>query len=134
MAQYNSLNVKLSDSPLNKLKSAITNKTKVILRLSSNMIGYSDDETNFCHKLFLTNKQVVNFLQIIHQLILSYQKFNYLRWYNQLDFLVDFLVHYLKKSLLRMNNVIKPLVKSVLILLGLTAAASTADAGIHKKT
>ena len=79
MAQYNSLNVKLSDSPLNKLKSAITNKTKVILRLSSNMIGYSDDETNFSHKLFLTNRQVVNFLQIIHQLTLSYQKFNYLR-------------------------------------------------------
>ena len=79
MAQYNSLNVKLSDSPLNKLKSAIPNKTKVILRLSSNMIGYSNDETNFSHKLFLTNRQVVNFLQIIHQLILSYQKFNYLR-------------------------------------------------------
>ena len=79
MAQYNSLNVKLSNSPLNKLKSAITNKTKVILRLSSNMIGCSDDETNFSHKLFLTNRQVVNFLQIIHQLILSYQKFNYLR-------------------------------------------------------
>ena len=32
-----------------------------------------------------------------------------------------------------MKNVIKPLAKSVLIPLGLTAAASTADAGIHKK-
>ena len=32
-----------------------------------------------------------------------------------------------------MKNVIKPLAKSVLILLGLTAAASVADAGIHKK-
>ena len=32
-----------------------------------------------------------------------------------------------------MKNVIKPLAKSVLILLGLTAGASTADAGIHKK-
>ena len=37
MAQYNSLNVRLSNSQLNKLKSAIKNKTEVILRLSSNI-------------------------------------------------------------------------------------------------
>ena len=60
MTQYNSLNVKLSKSQLNKLKSAMKNKTDVILRLSSNMIGNSDDETNFPHKLFLTNRQVAN--------------------------------------------------------------------------
>ena len=46
MTQYNSLNVKLSNSQLNKLKSAIKNETDVVLRLSSNMIGDSDDETN----------------------------------------------------------------------------------------
>ena len=39
MTQYNSLNVKLSNSQLNKLKSAIKNETEVVLRLSSNMIG-----------------------------------------------------------------------------------------------
>ena len=39
MTKYNNLNVKLSDSQLNKLKSAIKNKTEVILKLSSNMIG-----------------------------------------------------------------------------------------------
>ena len=60
MTQYNSLNVKLSNSQLNKLKSAIKNGTDVILRLSSNMIGNSDDETNFPHKLLLTNGQVSN--------------------------------------------------------------------------
>ena len=59
MTQYNSLNVKLSNSQLNKLKSAIKNKTEVVLRLSSNMIG--DDETNFPHKLLLLfNRQVAN--------------------------------------------------------------------------
>ena len=72
MAQYNSLNIKLSNSQFDKLKSAIENETEVVLRLSSNMVG--DDETSF--------------------LILSYQKIKYLRWYNQEDFLVDFLVHY----------------------------------------
>ena len=60
MTQYNSLNVKLSKSQLNKLKSAIKNETDVILRLSSNMIGSSDDEANFPHKLLLTNRQVAN--------------------------------------------------------------------------
>ena len=58
MTQYNSLNVKLSNSQLNKLKSAIKNETEVVLRLSSNMIG--DNETNFPHKLLLTNRQVAN--------------------------------------------------------------------------
>ena len=60
MTQYNGLNVKLSNSQLNKLKSAIKNGTDVILRLSTNMIGSSDDETNFPHELLLTNRQVAN--------------------------------------------------------------------------
>ena len=58
MFKHNSLNVKLSNSQLNKLKSAIKNETEVVLRLSSNAIG--DNETNFPHKLFLTNSQVTN--------------------------------------------------------------------------
>ena len=60
MTQYNSLNVKLSNSQLNKLKSAIKNETEVVLRLSSNMIGNSGDETNIPHELLLTNRQVTN--------------------------------------------------------------------------
>ena len=56
MTQYNSLNVKLSNSQLNELKSAIKNETEVVLRLSSNIIG--DNETNFPHKLLLTDRQV----------------------------------------------------------------------------
>ena len=45
MTQYNSLNVKLSSSQSNKSKSAIKNRTDVILRLSSNMVGNSNNET-----------------------------------------------------------------------------------------
>ena len=55
MTQYNSLNVKLSNSQLNKLKSALKNETEVVLKLSLNMIG--GDETNFPHKLLSTNRQ-----------------------------------------------------------------------------
>ena len=58
MIQYNTLNVKLSNSQLNKLKSAIKNGTEVTLNLSSNLNGSSNDETNFPHKLLLTDTQV----------------------------------------------------------------------------
>ena len=58
MTQYDSLNVKLSNSQLNKFKSATKNEAEVVLRLSSNMIG--DNETNFLHKLLLTDRQVSN--------------------------------------------------------------------------
>ena len=51
MTQYNSLNVKLSNSQLNKLKSAIENESDVVLRISSSMVGNSNDNTNFPHKL-----------------------------------------------------------------------------------
>ena len=57
MTQYNSLNIKLLNSQLNKFKSAIKNKTAV-LRLSSNTI--CDNETNFPHELLLTKRQVAN--------------------------------------------------------------------------
>ena len=51
MAKGNTLNVKLSNSQLNKLKSGIKNGTEVTLKLSSNVAGYSNDETNFSLKL-----------------------------------------------------------------------------------
>ena len=47
MTQYNSLSVKLSNSQLNK--SAIKNETEVVLRLLCNMVGDSNDGTNFPH-------------------------------------------------------------------------------------
>ena len=57
MTQYNTLNVKLSNLPLNKFKYGIKNGTEVILNLSSNLIGNSNEETNFPLKL-LTDTQV----------------------------------------------------------------------------
>ena len=58
MTQYNSLNVKLSNSQLNKLKSAIKNELEVILKLSPNMIDDFNDEANFPHELLLTDRQI----------------------------------------------------------------------------
>ena len=60
MTQYNSLNVKLSNSQLNKIKSSIKNETDLVLRISSNMVSNSNDNTNFPHELLLNNREVAN--------------------------------------------------------------------------
>ena len=58
MMQYNRLNTKLSNLQLNKLKSVIKNENDVVIRLSPNMTGDSNDKTNFPHELLLTDRQV----------------------------------------------------------------------------
>ena len=51
MSQYNTLNVKLSNSQINKLKLGIKNGTEVTLKISSNVVGDSNDQSNFPHNL-----------------------------------------------------------------------------------
>ena len=134
MTQYNSLNVKLSKSQLNKSKSAIRNETEVVLWLSSNMIG--DNETNFPHKLLLTNRQVANLCKALSNYLSADIKLSKTKLSKMIQsggFLSRLLGLLLKTGLPLIKNAIKPLGKSVLIPLGLTAAASAADAGIHKK-
>ena len=136
MTQYNSLNVKQSNLQLNKLKSSIKNKTDVILRLLSNMIGNSDDETNFPHKFLLTNRQVANLRKAFGNYLSTDIKLSKTQLSKMIQLgglLGRHLGPLLKTGLPSMKTVIQPLAKSVLIPLGLTAAASAADAGIHKK-
>ena len=57
MTHYNTVNLKLSNTQLSKLKSKTKTGTDVTLNLSSNAVGESDDETHFPHKLFLTNTE-----------------------------------------------------------------------------
>ena len=134
MRQYNSLNVKLSNSQFNKFKSAKKDETEVILRLSSYIIG--DNETDSLHKLLLTNRQVAN----LRKAFANNSSIDIKLWKTQLSkmiqsggFLGRLLGPLLKTGLPLIKNVIKPLVKSVLIPLGLTAAVWAEDAGIHKK-
>ena len=97
MTQYNSWNVKLSNSQLNKLKSGIKNESEVVLKLLSKMIGNSDGETNFPHKLKLTNRQVVNVCKAFSNYLTAHIKISktqFLRWYNQEDLSVHVLVPY----------------------------------------
>ena len=65
MTQYNSLSAKLSNSQLNKLKSGIKQGTEVTLHLSSNVIGDSNEETNFSYKLLLTDRQVLRICKAV---------------------------------------------------------------------
>ena len=137
MTQYNSLNVKLSNSQLSKLKSAIkTDETDVVLRLSSNMIGNSGDNTNFPHELLLTNRQVANIRKAFANRLstdIKLSKTQLSKMIQSGGFLGKLLGPLLRPGLPLIKIVIKPLTKSVLVPLGLTAAASAADAGIHKK-
>ena len=136
MAQYNSLNVKLSNSQLNKWKSEIKNKAEVVLMLSPNIIGNSNDDTNFPHKLLLTNRQVANVRKIFannSSTDIKSSKTQLSKITQSGGFLVRLLGSLLQAGLSLMKNIIKPLSKSVLIQLGLMAAAPAADATVHKK-
>ena len=98
------------------------------------MIG--DDETNFPHKLLLTNRQVANLRKSFPNNLstdIKLSKTQLSKMMQSGGFLGRLLGPLLKTGLPLIKNVIKPLAKSVLIPLGLTAAASAADAGIHKK-
>ena len=136
MTQYNSLNVKLSNSQVDKLKSTIKNEPEAVLGLSSNMIGNSNDKTNFPHKLSLTNTQVANLSKTFankSSIDIKLSKTQLSKLIQSGGFLGRLLGPLLKTGLPLMKNVIQPLAKSVLIPLGLTAAAPSADAGMHKK-
>ena len=98
------------------------------------MIG--DNETNFPHKLLLTNRQVANLRKAFANYLsvdIKLSKTQLSKMIQSGGFLGRLLGPLLKTGLPLIKNVIKPLAKSVLIPLGLTAAASVVDGGIRKK-
>ena len=132
MTQYNSLNVKLSNSQLNKLKSSIKNETDVALRISSNMVSNSNDNTNFPHELLLTNRQVAN----IRKAFAKNTSTNIKLSKTQLSKMIQsggFLGNLLGKLAGPLMKVAMPLAKNVLAPLGLSAAMSATDGSIKKK-
>ena len=99
------------------------------------MIG--DDKSNFPHKLLLFNRQVANFRKAFANCLstdIKLSKTQLSKMIKSGEFLGRLLGSLLKTGLTLIKNVIKPLSKSVLIPLGLTAAAAAAaDVGIDKK-
>ena len=118
------------------MKSAIKKRTKVTLNLSSNVIWDSKDENNFQHKLLLTNTQVLKVQKAFANNYLANIKLSKTQLHKIVQsggFLGRPLGPLLKTGLLLIGNILKPLAKSVLIPLGLTAAASATDTAIHKR-
>ena len=76
MNKCNTLNVKFSNSQLNKLESGINNGTEVSLKISLTVVADSNGENNFPHKFSHKFWGFVKVLQIIPQLIWNYQKLN----------------------------------------------------------
>ena len=96
------------------------------------MIG--NNEINFPHELLLTDRQVAS----LRKSFASHSSADIKLSKTQLSkkiksggFLSRFLGPLLKAGSPLIKNAVKPLAKSVLIPLGLTAAASAADAGTH---
>ena len=132
MTQYNSLNVKLSNSQLNKLKSSMKNETDVVLRISSNMVTNSNDNTNFPHELLLTNRQFANIRKAVAKNISTDIKLSK----TQLSKTIQsggFLGNLLSKLAGPLMKVATPLAKNVLAPLGISAAMSAIDGSIKKK-
>ena len=106
------------------------------LKLSSNVIGDFNDENNFLHELLLTNTQVSRLRKAFTSNSLANIKLSKTQLHETgqlVGFLGRLLGPLLKTGLLLIGNVLKPLAKTILIPLGLTAAASVIDAAIHKK-
>ena len=100
------------------------------------MIGNADDNTIFPRELLLTNRQVANLCKTFAKntstnIMLSKTELS--KMIQSGGFLGRLLGPLLRSGLPILKSVIKPLAKSVLVPLGLTAAASAADAGLHKK-
>ena len=136
MTQYNILNVKLSNSQLDELKSGIENGIDATLKLSTNVIGDSNNKNNFPHKLLITNTQVSKPREAFANgssanIKLSKNQLHKIRQSGR--FFGRLLGPLIKTGLPLIGNVLKPLAKSVLIPLGLTATASATDATIHRK-
>ena len=117
-----------------RLKSAIKNENDVVIRLSPNMIGDSNDKTNFPHEILLTDRQVSSICKAFSNnssFDIKFSKIQLSKVIQSGGFLGKLLGPLLKTGLPLIKNVIIALAKNVLIPIGLSAAA--ADAGIHKK-
>ena len=128
MVRYNKVNVKLSDSQLNKLKTPVKDQTGTILRMKIKMFN----ENNLPHELLLTTIQTTKLTNAIENNISADIKLSKA----QISRIIQsggFLGSLLSKLAGPLMKVAVPIAKIILDPLGITAAASAIDAGIQKK-
>ena len=125
MVEYNKVNVKLSDTQLKKLKTAIKHKSGTTLRISFKMFNGN----NLPHELLLTTGQKTKVRNAFNNNMSTDLKLSKA----QISKIVQsrvFLGSLLSKLAGPLMKVAIPLAKNVLAPLGITAAASEIDAGI----
>ena len=121
MVEYSKVNVKLSDTQLKKLKTAVKDKTGTTLRISLKMFNGND----LPHELLLTARQKTKLRNAFNNNMstdLKLSKAQISKIIQSRGFLGRLLGPLVKTGLPLIKNVIKPLAKGVLISLGLTAA------------
>ena len=127
MVEYNTVNAKLSNLQLNKLKSAVKNKQGTTLRINARMFNGN----NLPHELLLSRTQTTKLINAIEnnlQTDIKLSKAQISKIIQSGGFLGKILGPLLKTG--------SPLLKSVIKLpglLSLTAARSTIDPGVQKK-
>ena len=125
MVEYNTVNAKLSESQVNKLKGAVKNKQGTILRMNAKIFNGN----NFPHQLILRQiTKLRNNIENNLQTDIKLSKAQILKIIQSGGFLGTLLDPLLKTRLSLLKSVIKPLG-----LLDLTAASTAIDAGVQKK-
>ena len=128
MVEYNTINAKLSDSQLNKLKSAVKNKQGTTLGMNAGMFSAN----NLPHEFLLTTRQTTKLRNAIENNMSTDIKLSKA----QISKIIQsggFLGSLLSKIAGPLMKVAAPFAKNVLAPLGITVAASAIDAGIQKK-
>ena len=128
MVEYNKINVKLSDTQIKKLKTAVTNKTGTTLRTSLKMFNGN----NLPHELLVTTRQKTKLRNAFNNDMSTDLKLSKA----QISKIIQsggFLGSLLSKLAGPLMKIAIPLAKNVLAPLGITAAASAIDSGIQKK-
>ena len=127
MVEYSKVNVKLTDTKLNKLKTAVKNKTWKTLRISLTMF----DGDDLPHELLLTTRQKAKLKNAFNNNMSNNLKLSKA----QITKIIQsggFVGSLLSKLANPLMKVASPLAKNILAPLGITAAASAIDAGIRK--
>ena len=125
MVEYTKVNVKLSDSQIKKLKDAVKDNTGTTLRISLKMFNGND----LPHELLLTTRQKTKLRNAFNNNMSADIKLSK----TQIVKIIQsggFLGSLLSKLAGPLMKIAVPLAKNVLAPLGITASASTIDAGI----
>ena len=124
MVEYSKVNVKLSNSQLNKLKTAAKNQTGVTLRMNIKMFNGN----NLPHELLLTTRQKTKLRNAFENNMSTDIKLSKAQISK-----IGFLGSLLSKIAGPLMKIAVPLGNNILAPLGITAAASAIDAEIQKK-